>query len=255
MQIRRHLAQGGAQGASRRPPADMPQKVPLRAPLTAAPVGRDVLPPQKSLTDDTPLARVPSRWKRIFTRVLAVVGVVLALAIIYIFFLMGEPGEDDQLAKQPVTQEETIRVPIAATQASSAADLNLLAANFGKPVLTFYENGLTLQKATLYDTAFRGGYARRLALQYAFADGSVLLVDSLRPTAAVELLQNPDYTINVSKLYTLAGMDAVRMDTDAQTCLVARGTEAVYAVRCPAQHVGDLSALVKLASLMQGTAQ
>ncbi len=254
MQIRRYFAQGGAQGGQRRPPADMPSQAPPRKPPAAAPVHRDILPKQSPVTDTLPTA-APSRWKRVLKRALAVLGIILALSIAYIFLLMGEPGEDDQLTAQNVSQEETIRVPIAATQASSDADLNLLAANFGKPVLALYSGDLTLQKATLFDTAFRGGYARRLTLQYAFSDGSVLIVDSIRPTAAVELLKDANYSLNVNQLYTLAGMDAVRMDTDAQACLVARGSEAVYAIRCPAQHTGELASLIKQASLMQGTAQ
>ena len=37
----------------------------------------------------------------------------------------------------------------------------------------------------LFDTAFHGGYARRMQLTYAFATGETLTVESIRPTAAV----------------------------------------------------------------------
>jgi hypothetical protein len=254
LQIRKHFAQREAQSGQRRPPADMPSQAPPRKPPVTAPLQRNFLPKQQPVTDTLPTA-APSRWKRVLKRALAILGIILALSIAYIFLLMGEPGEDDQLTAQNAVQEEIIRVPIAATQASSDADLNLLAANFGKPVLALYSSDLTLQKATLYDTAFRGGYARRLTLQYAFSDGSVLIADSIRPTAAVELLKDSNYSLNVNQLYSLAGMDAVRMDTSAQACLIARGSEAVYAIRCPAQHATELAALIKQASLMQGTAQ
>ena len=252
--LNRHSsAQDSPQGARRTPPPGMPDRVPPARPTVPPSAPGETLPKQKSLTD-APAPVAPPRWKSVVRRTLAALGIVLALALAYVFLLMGEPGEDDQLAKQAVSQEETIRVPIAAAQATGDADLTQLAANFGKPVLAMSGEGLTLTKATLFDTAFRGGYARRLTLQYAFADGATHTVESIRPTAAVELLKG-SYTLNVDKLYTLAGMDAVRMDSDTEITLVARGTAAVYVVLCPAAHAADLTAVTKLASLQQASAQ
>ena len=160
--LNRHSsAQGSPQGARRTPPPGMPDRVPPARPVAPPVTPGETLPKQKSLTD-TPAPVAPPRWKRVVRRALAALGIVLALALAYVFLLMGEPGEDDQLARQAVTQEETIRVPIAAAQATGDADLTQLAANFGKPVLAMSGEGLTLTKATLFDTAFRGGYARRL---------------------------------------------------------------------------------------------
>ncbi len=93
-------------------------------------------------------------------------------------------------------------MPIAASEAAGTTDLNQLAAKFGKPVMALYSSGLSLQKATLFDTAFRGGYARRLTLAYAFSDGAVITVESIRPTAAVSLLSDKRYRLNVDSLYT-----------------------------------------------------
>jgi hypothetical protein len=231
----------------------MPERVPPRKPMTARPTARDALPRQKPVTNEPPPAAKP-RWKRVVKRIFAVLGAVLVLALAYVFLLMGEPGEDDQLAAKTAVQEETIRVPIAAAQVAGDSDLNLLAVNFGKPVLALYTGDLTLQKATLFDTAFHGGYARCLTIVYAFADGATLTVESIRPTAAVSLLAGEHYRLNVETLYTVAGMDAVRIDTDTQINLISCGSEAVYAIRCPANHEADLGALVKLTSLMQPSA-
>jgi len=252
LQIRRHSAQGSPQGGQRKPPAGMPSRVPPGRRPQPRPA-RSTLPPQQPITDE-PKPAAPSKWKGVVKCIFAVLGILLALAITYVFLLMGEPGEDDQLIAQTTTQEDTIRVPIAASQVSGSADLNPLAVNFGKPVLALYNGDLPLQKATLYDTAFRGGYARRLTLVYAFADGTALTVESVRPTAAVTLLGGDDYRLNVDTLYALAGMDAVRMDSDTQICLIASGSEAVYALRCPVAHAADLAALVNQTALMQPAA-
>ncbi len=252
MQIHRYSAQGSPQG-TRRPPKDMPERVPPGRPRVARPPARDTLPRQKPVTNDPPPAARP-KWKGVVKRILAVLAAVLVLALAYVFLLMGEPGEDDQLAARTAVQEETIRVPIAASQTAGGADLNQMAVNFGKPVLALYASDLAVQKATLFDTAFRGGYARCLTIVYAFADGATLTVESIRPTAAVTLLAGEHYRLNVETLYTVAGMDAVRIDTDTQISLVARGSEAVYALRCPMNHEADLAALVKQITLMQPSA-
>jgi hypothetical protein len=171
-----------------------------------------------------------------------------------VFLLMGEPGEDDQTDSQTTAQEETIRVPIAASEAAGTTDLNQLAAKFGKPVMALYSSGLSLQKATLFDTAFRGGYARRLTLAYAFSDGAVITVESIRPTAAVSLLSDKRYRLNVDSLYTVAGLEAVRMDSDAQICLLAPRLRSGLRAVLPRFPHGDLSALIKLMTLMEPSA-
>jgi hypothetical protein len=142
-------------------------------------------------------------------------------------------------------------VPIAATQVDGGADLSPLATNFGMPVLALYGSPLTLTKATLFDTAYRGGYARRMQLVYAFPTGETLTVESMRPTAALALLGGGRYTLRMDGLYTIAGMDAVRADSEETVMVMARGLDAAYAVVCPVSREGDLTALLKQATLMQ----
>ncbi len=248
MQIRRHFAQGTPQDSQRKAPAGMPTSVPPAKPVIGRTPPRDTLPAQQPVTDD-PTPKKPARWKHIVKRVLTVIGIILALAVVYLFLLIGEPGEDDQLLTQSTPQEETIRVPISGTEAEGNVNINELATRFGEPVLALYKSSLTLQKTTLFDTAFRGGYARRCVLQYTFADGQTLTVESIRPTAAVALLGSDGYSLNLNTLYTLAGMDAVRMDSTDATMLVSRGSGAAYAIICPAEHVTELGSLIKQATL------
>lgn len=237
------------QTQGRMPPEGMPTQVPPRRPQ-APPPARDQLPVQKPVTDE-PEQRPPAKWKKTVKRVLAVLGLLLSLTVIYVFLLMGEPDEDDQLQRQTARQEESIRVPIAATQVDGTADVNPLATNFGMPVLALYGSPLTLTKATLFDTAFHGGYARRMQLTYAFATGETLSVESIRPTAAVSLLGFGSMTLRMDSLYAIAGMDAVRVDGQDAVLVLARGREAAYAVVCPKTQESGLVALLKQATLMQ----
>ena len=211
------------------------------------PKPQTTLPTQKPITDE-PAPKAPSRWKPIIRRVLLIIAVIVALALVYVFLLLGEPSEDSELAKQQTAVEETIRVPMAGIQMQSDAELNVLAANFGKPILAMSGEGLTFTEATLTDTAFEGGYARRVRMTYTMSDGRRLVAESIRPTAAVKLLGG-GYSLRVGTLYTLCGLDAARMDSAAETCVFASSADAVYAIVCPTTDT--IGALLKQAVLLQ----
>ena len=132
---------------------------------------------------------------------------------------------------------------------AGAEDVPLLAASFAKPVLTL-QTDLALRKATLYDTAFAGGYARRVTFVYAFADGQTLTAESIRPVAAATLLGGGGYSLSINQRYTMAGLDAVRMDSASTICVFAKGEGAVYAINCPKAHQEELPQLLKSLLLM-----
>lgn len=230
----------------RKAPEGMPHSVPSQSRMPRQQVKpRDVLPQQRPVTDEV-AAPPPKRWVFIAKRVLLGLAVTLALAFTYLFLLLGEP--ENTAVDVPHVQEEVIRVPMAAQE---NADLGAISAGFGKPVLALYSE-LPLHKASLYDTAFQGGYARRATLTYAFADGQAVILDSIRPTAAVTLLESGrGAALVLDNLYAIAGLDATRMDTDRTICIFGRAEEAVYAVTCPASRAADLSVLIRQTILLQ----
>ncbi len=241
-----YRAQGG--GEPRQRPRGMPERVPPKAPA-APPKPVDALPSQKPVGDE-PEVRPPARWKAIAKRALIALMALVLLAILYVFLLIGEPGEDEQLTgKQTAVVEEIIRVPMAAVEAEGG-DLSTFAATFGKPMLAMYGNLLDLRKVSLFDTAFEGGYARRVTLEYLFGDGQILRVESVRPTKAATLLGGSSFHLNAQTLYTVGGIDAMRIDSADETRIIAQGTEAVYAVSCPASHASELTALLKQTTLL-----
>ena len=207
------------------------------------------LPSQKPITDDIAEEHTPAKWKAIALRVAMILMLALALALFYIFLLLGEP-KDMATDVLPPLQEEPIRVTMVAVELQGESNLPSAAATFGKPMLALH-SGVTLQKAALYDTAFQGGFARRATITYAFEDGQLLTVDSIRPTAASPLLTNGEtVSLSIDTLYALAGFDAVRMNSAGSLYIVAKGTEAAYAVRCPVSHADELSALLKQTMLL-----
>lgn len=109
--------------------------------------------------------------------------------------------------------------------------------------------GPALERARVYDTAFGGGYARRVTLTYAFDDGTQLTVESIRPTSAITLLGS-GYSLSVRSLYALGGLDAARMDGGGQICIFGQSDTAAYAVLCPEGHESDLNSLLRQTTLI-----
>lgn len=209
-------------------------------------------PEQPLLPGEEIPVKAPSPVKRFLLRVLAVVLAILALVMCYLFLLMGEPDEEAKLAAE-TPAEAVITMPMSPFEAPGESNVQNLADTFGEPVLALY-GGPAMQKARIYDTAFEGGYARRVTLTYTLADGQLLTVESMRPTSAVTLLKEEGFKLDASALYTMGGLNAARMENSSTICVFAQTDTAVYAVRCPASHAGELSGLVKLGVLIEPSA-
>lgn len=206
------------------------------------------LPSQRPIDEEAP-PKPPSRLKRIGTRVLSVILILIALAFAYVFLLLGEPDKD-VASVSGKTDTEIITAPIQAVQIMGDGDLSSLAVSFGKPVLVA-PSGASLVTATLYDTAFSGGYARCATMTYQLADGAQFTLRSIRPDAAVTLLGGERYTQKLGSQYALAGMDAQYLSGESGALFVARGEGACYALHCPAASLGHALDMLKLCRLMQ----
>lgn len=238
----------------RKPPQDMPKEIETikRNYLHEEP--RDDLPRQKALTDE-PEQKKPAKWKAVVKKILIFLGLLLALAFLYLFLLMGEPDDDDETLLRQTAREEIIQMPMTGQELGAGADVEAAAVSFGAAAMELRGGVLPLQKVSLYDTAYRGGYARRLTLTYHFPDGQVVTVDSIRPPGAVALLQDSAYVIRVDTLYTMGGMDAVRMDSTDYIRLAAEGPEAAYVVHFPAAHADQLTEILRYTGLLRTDGQ
>ncbi len=229
-------------------PENMPRQVKAEKPKLKKEQGGEVLPPQQPLTDEEALPKKTPRWKKIVRRVLAWVAVALALALCYLFLLLGEPDEDSKLAQQPA-QQTPITLPMSAVESPGDTSPEGLAEIFGQPVLCLYGSALSMTRSRVYDTAFQGEYARRATLTYAFEDGQSLTVESIRPVSAIALLKGEDYHLNGDTMYYIGGMDAAWMENGADVLVFGQTADAAYAVRCPIGHKAELDVLLKQTTL------
>ena len=230
------------------PPRGMPAEAPRprKGTLHGRQKPDDPLPEQQPVTDDEPAPKKPSRLRLILLRVAVGVLLVIALVVAYLFLLLGEPDEEAKYVDLP--DEELITMPMGALEIPGEANLQNLANTFGQPVMALY-GGPALERARVYDTAFGGGYARRVTLTYAFDDGTQLTVESIRPTSAITLLGS-GYSLSVRSLYALGGLDAARMDGGGQICIFGQSDTAAYAVLCPEGHESDLNSLLRQTTLI-----
>ncbi|MBR3873598.1 MAG: hypothetical protein IKJ26_05425 [Clostridia bacterium] len=191
---------------------------------------------QRPVGEEETEVRKPSALRRILTRVGMAVLLVIALVLCYVFLLLGEPAQDE-LSSAIV--EDTIQMPMSPLESPGETNVQGLADTFGQPVLSL-QSGLSMMKARIYDTAFEGGYARRVTLTYALPDGTQLTAESIRPTSAVTLLSLPGAKLDATSLYTLGGLNAARMDNQSTICIFGQSDTAVYAVIGPAAQEKQL---------------
>ncbi len=208
---------------------------------------RHVPQPEEPLSPEEAVPK-PSRLRRALKRVGFALLLAIALVFAYLFLLLGEPDDDAKYVSKP--QEERIAMPMSAVEAPGEVNPQTLAGPFGQAVLSL-GNALDMRMARVYDTAFEGGYARRVTLTYAFEDGATLTAESLRPTEAVKML-NPAKggTLEGSSHYTLAGLNAARMDSEDTVCIFAQSDTAVYAILCPKAHAEELNTLLRFTTLI-----
>lgn len=238
-----------SQNKGRTPPAGMPHQAPRpdKSALRGRPAPAPSMPQQQPVTDEEIPQRKPSLIGRVLRRAGLALLLILALVLAYIFLLLGEPDEEAKYVAKPV--EQPITMPMTALDMPGANDGQTLADTFGQPVLTLTQT-LSMHKSRIFDTAFDGGYARCVTITYTFEDGQTLLVESIRPTSAVTLLQKDGYKLDASALYTMAGLNAARMQNDTSVCVFAQSDTAVYAVTCPVSHAEELSNLLRYTTLV-----
>lgn len=191
--------------------------------------------------------RKPSKAVVLLKRIVLCVMAVLAVALCYLFLLLGEPDEEAKYITKP--EEDAIVMPMSALDMPGETDVQKLADSFGQPVMALQQQ-LSMYKSRIYDTAFDGGYARCVTITYTFEDGQNLLVESMRPTSAVALLEREGYRLDASALYTMGGLNAARMQNDTQICVFAQSDTAIYAVTCPVSHAEELANLLRYTTLV-----
>lgn len=190
---------------------------------------------------------------RVFLKFFAVLAVIVILVLAYLFLLMGEPEEEQK--NMPTITEAKVQGPITPMEGVGEGSLEALPSAFEDSVM-YLTQGAVLEKSRISDTASDGGYARVVALNYVLPSGVIIEVKSIRPVSATNLLkQGDEYTLDGTKMYSLAGMNAGKMSNGKQSVIFAQSDTALYAVVFPESAKEEVTALLRATALLSPQAE
>lgn len=205
------------------------------------------LPAQKPITDEEEIDLAPAKWKKVVRRIVFALVMVLIIAFVYIFLLLGEP-EDEAQHLQNVAEEKIVH-SISPLEVPGESDAAGLAQTFGQPVLSLYPGVLPMERSRIYDTAFEGDFARRVTLTYTLPEGGQLLVESIRPTSALSLFAGEGFHLDGQRAYAIGGVDAAWMDNGETIRVFGQTDSAAYCVTAPYSYREQLTQLLRSAIL------
>ena len=169
---------------------------------------------------------------RIVRKGLGVLLAVLLLAFLWLVLILGQP----QAPRETLPDPTPLPAAGAALQAGSETDLRPLIAAFPAPVMSFMSgSGMVYVNGTSVDTPFQNGYARTVTLYWQTPDGDPLILQSIYPSAAIDLMGKKDYSFSDRIGPTLFGQPSVRMENASSVRLhvISGGGLYVLTLRKP----------------------
>ena len=157
---------------------------------------------------------------------------LFCIAVFYLAVILGEPSAD----VQPV-QAATVYIPenaipsgLPRSMGGMHMSINSYAAYFPAPILFMQESeSVVFQAGNLYEIAYNKGIARYIDLIYQVADTGEVLLRSIYPAGAYDLLGKSGYSIETLP-GTLGKISAVRMVGESRMRFHAQANDALYAM-------------------------
>lgn len=173
------------------------------------------------------------------------VGVLLSLAVLcalYLTLVIAQPQPDGEEAPAPMrigaAQEERI---------TSEGDLRRLIQACPGPAMSFMSgSGMTFVSGETKNVSWQGGAGRMLTLYWQTVTGQPLILRSIYPPEALELMGRGDYAFSDTAGPTLFGLQSVRME-NADTIRVHVQAEGrgLYVLIVPASLRADLPGIAR----------
>ena len=161
------------------------------------------------------------------------------LAGLYFTLIIGQP--------QPEEKEETPPQPALtaspALQTDREEGLRELVAAFPAPVMSFMSgSGMTFVSGTSADTAWKGQFGRVMTLYWQTAAGEPLILQSIYPAEALEIMGKGDYAFSSTAGPTLFGQASVRMENGETIRIHAQAEgRGLYVITVPRSLDGQLN--------------
>ncbi len=186
----------------------------------------------------------PSLLRKMIRWVITILVAALLIAAFYLAVILGHPQESETAIQVDMHQPLLNASP--AVTIATEAEMDQLNASFPVPVLQAMSgSGLTLLSGVSCDLAYENGFARRVQLTYQTAMGQQMLVESLYPARALDLLGKGDYHMGSVAGQALAGMESVRMENGSSIRLHAQSETGLYVVTVPMMDSSDLAEAIR----------
>ena len=186
--------------------------------------------------------------RRVVRKGLGALLVLLLLSFLWLVLIVGQPQETREAAADPTP------LPAAgqALRADSEADLPTLAAAFPAPFISFMSgSGMVFVSGSCEDVPFRGGYARVLTQYWQTAEGSPMILQSIFPASALEIMGKRDYSFSGTAGPVLFGQPSVRMENADTIRLHAADGTGLHVITLPKPVPASLPDLTRSLQLFQ----
>ena len=187
------------------------------------------------------------RTGRLLGRGLAGLMSLAMLAGLYFTLIIGQP--------QPEEKEELLPQPALTASPAVSIDqegeLRELVAAFPAPVMSFMSgSGMTFVSGTSADAAWKGQFGRVATLYWQTVAGEPLILQSIYPAEALEIMGMGSYAFSSTAGPTLFGQASVRMENDEtvriHTQMKGRGLYVLTVPKSLGSMLSEISRSIQL---------
>ena len=171
-------------------------------------------------------------------------GAILSLAVLaglYFTLVIAQPQGDNAVPSEPAAA----LTASASQRIDSETELRDLVRAFPGPVMSFMSGSGTAE-----DSVQGGIRGRVLTLYWQTREGEPLILRSIWPAEAVEILGKEDYIFSAAEGPVLFGMRSVRMENkDTVRVHVQAEGQGIYAIVLPRSLAAELSGISRSVQL------
>ena len=182
------------------------------------------------------------KWKHRIGRFLLCLGAILLLSFLYLTLIVGQPQNENRAdhPSQPIlSSSPTLEI-------AQESELFTLISSFPVPVMSFMSgSGMSFVSGTSADAPFQNGYGRIATLYWQTAEGQPLILQSIYPAAALELMGKGDYIFSAADAPALFGQPSVRMENRDTVRLYTVTDSGIYVITAPRSLTGSFSVLTR----------
>ena len=185
---------------------------------------------------------------RFLGKTLSALLTFVLLAFLVFILIVGQPQDPEQTPVPSATPLPAASPLLIQSERDFPALLNA----FPAPVMSFMSgSGMSFVSGSVMDAAWRGGFARILTLSWQTPEGQSLILQSICPADALDLIGKKDYSFSAVSGPTLFGQPTVRMENVDSVRIHTVFSEGLYVLTAPLSLASSLSSLSRSVQLFR----